>query len=341
MRILIDVGHPAHVHFFKNLIWELRKTGHIVKITAVEKENTLDLLKKYNLDCELLGKYDTPLKKMVSLIIANYKLLRIAGFFKPDLLIGWGSPYICHVSTALRKKSVLILDNEPAIAHKICIPFASMICTSISYQKDYGKKHFRYNSFEPIAYLHPLYFKPDNRILKEIGINDEKFILIRMSAWDAIHDIGQKGFNFSDDEKFLNFITELEQYGKVFISFEGEVPEKFQKYQLKISPEKYHNILAFAALYIGEGASTAVEAVILGTPSIFVSSISLGFVNELHYEYNALDICNNYLEAKEIALEKLNDPKCREKQELIKQKIFDDKINMTQWLLNLIEKLNV
>jgi predicted glycosyltransferase len=34
MKVLIDMGHPAHVHFFKNTIWELEKRGHEVKVTA-------------------------------------------------------------------------------------------------------------------------------------------------------------------------------------------------------------------------------------------------------------------------------------------------------------------
>ncbi|MDO9536751.1 MAG: hypothetical protein Q7J68_00340 [Thermoplasmata archaeon] len=34
MRVLFDMGHPAHMHFFKNTIWELEKHGHQVKVTA-------------------------------------------------------------------------------------------------------------------------------------------------------------------------------------------------------------------------------------------------------------------------------------------------------------------
>ena len=41
MKILIDIGHPAHVHLFKNLIGNLRKDGHEVIITARDKEIAL------------------------------------------------------------------------------------------------------------------------------------------------------------------------------------------------------------------------------------------------------------------------------------------------------------
>jgi hypothetical protein len=38
MKVLIDIGHPAHVHFFRNAIRELESKGHAVKVTARDKE---------------------------------------------------------------------------------------------------------------------------------------------------------------------------------------------------------------------------------------------------------------------------------------------------------------
>ncbi|MDO9537119.1 MAG: hypothetical protein Q7J68_02245 [Thermoplasmata archaeon] len=46
MKVLFDMGHPAHVHLlqpgwlFKNTIWELEKQGHAVKVTARDKDVT-------------------------------------------------------------------------------------------------------------------------------------------------------------------------------------------------------------------------------------------------------------------------------------------------------------
>ena len=55
MRILFDMGHPAHVHFFKNAIWELEKQGHEVKVTARDKDVTLELLEAYGIPYEIWG----------------------------------------------------------------------------------------------------------------------------------------------------------------------------------------------------------------------------------------------------------------------------------------------
>jgi hypothetical protein len=37
LKILIDIGHPAHVHFFRNAIRVLEGRGHDVKVTARDK----------------------------------------------------------------------------------------------------------------------------------------------------------------------------------------------------------------------------------------------------------------------------------------------------------------
>jgi predicted glycosyltransferase len=41
MNILIDIGHPAHVHLFKNFAWIMQKKGHKTLFTAREKEHTI------------------------------------------------------------------------------------------------------------------------------------------------------------------------------------------------------------------------------------------------------------------------------------------------------------
>ena len=49
MKILLDILHPAHVHFFRNTITNLKKEGHNVLITARDKDLTLKLLDLYKI----------------------------------------------------------------------------------------------------------------------------------------------------------------------------------------------------------------------------------------------------------------------------------------------------
>lgn len=41
MRILITIGHPGHVHFYKNFVWAAQKSGHEVAILAEKKMSQL------------------------------------------------------------------------------------------------------------------------------------------------------------------------------------------------------------------------------------------------------------------------------------------------------------
>ena len=57
MNILFDIEHPAHVHYFKNVISILKGKGHNIIITAVDKDITFQLLKQYDLKFISLGKH--------------------------------------------------------------------------------------------------------------------------------------------------------------------------------------------------------------------------------------------------------------------------------------------
>ena len=56
MRILIDILHPAHVHFFRNFAQEMRMRGHEIRFTARAKECATDLLDHYGIPYTLLSR---------------------------------------------------------------------------------------------------------------------------------------------------------------------------------------------------------------------------------------------------------------------------------------------
>ena len=56
MKILIDIGHPAHVHYFRNFINLISKKGHEVIVCARDKDVTISLLDYYNISFTNRGK---------------------------------------------------------------------------------------------------------------------------------------------------------------------------------------------------------------------------------------------------------------------------------------------
>ncbi|NLP24695.1 MAG: hypothetical protein GX382_09295, partial [Syntrophomonadaceae bacterium] len=104
----------------------------------------------------------------------------------------------------------------------------------------------------------------------EIGLTEgDPFIIVRFVSWDASHDVGQHGILDK-----VGLVKALEQYGRVLITSEGALPPELQPYQIRVSPEKLHDLLYYATLYVGEGGTTASEAVMLGTHAIIVSTLS-------------------------------------------------------------------
>ena len=279
MRILIDIGHPGHVHLFKNFAKEMQKRGHKFLFTCRQKEFEIELLKAEEFDYVSFGKkYNTTLGKIWGLLKFDF-LEFIQGLrFKPDIFMSHGSPYAAHASVLLRKPHISMEDTGNMEQVKLYLPFTESVLTSTAFHKDLGKKQIRYAGYHELAYLHPNRFTPNPEILNILKINSEtKYVILRFVSWNASHDINQSGLTI-DDKRAL--ITYLDKNFKVFISSEGLLPEEFKKYQIKIPPEEMHNALAFAHLFIGEGATMASECAILGTPAIYINSIMAGTIDE-------------------------------------------------------------
>lgn len=340
MKILFEVTHPAHVHFFKHTIWNLKDRGHDVFIEARDKEMTLDLLDVYKLDYNVVGPhYKSLAMKAYGLIKTDFKLLKIAHGFKPDILVGRGSVYLAHLSGLIKKPYLAFVDTEQAhLVAFLTFPFTDVILTPSCFQKRINpKKHIKFNGYKELAYLHPNYFKPDTSVLEELGLSKkDKFIVLRSVSWEASHDIGDRGF--TDLEKVAK---SLEQYGRVFITSEKKLPPELEQYKITVSPEKIHHILYFAHLYIGESATMTTESAILGTPAIFVSTAKSGNIDELENKYGLVytfsDPKTMQRNALEKAFELLEDENVKKKSEKKRRKLLSEKIDVTRFMVDFIE----
>lgn len=277
MRILIDIGHPAHVHYFKHLIWNMQQHRHKFLIIARDKEISHQLLNAYQIPYISRGKGKNGLfGKLLYTFKANWIILKRSLSFKPDIYLSFGSPYAAHVSWLLRKPHIAVTDTEHAkLGILAFIPFTGTILTPDVFYNDFKSKHVRFNSYIEYTYLHPKYFQPDVNIKEQLGLRlTDKFVLFRFISWNASHDIGQKGI---PDELKKQLINEFLTKGfKVMISAEGDMKPFFEEYRVKIAPEKIHSVLKEASFFIGESGTMATEAAILGTPSIYVNSLNAG-----------------------------------------------------------------
>jgi len=221
------------------------------------------------------------LMKALYMIRNDVKLLLIASKFKPDLFVSMSSPYSAHVSFLMRRPHISFTDTEISkIILFLLIPFTDTMITPSSFKGEFRfRNHVRVDSYKELAYLHPKYFKPDEKVLEMAGIKpSEKFIVVRFSAYDASHDVGLRGL--TDNLKKI-LLQELTKIARTLVTSEVLLHNDIEKFRLRISPSKMHDLLSYASLYIGEGAVMASEASLLGIPSIFINPSNRGYIDEL------------------------------------------------------------
>ncbi len=338
MRIVVDIGHPAHVHFFKNFIHESRHRGHDILITAADKDVAFELLDDYGLEYVKLGSTGRSLwRKIVSVPTLDWKLWRAVRRFDPDLFLGLGSIRATHVAKVLGKHSIIFNDTEATIKeHILYYPFADRVVSPRCFGRNFGAKHIRYDGYHELAYLHPDRFEPNPRVLDELGIGrHEKIFIVRFIAWEATHDIGQKGF---DLEGKRNIVKRLNKEGRVIITSEGKLPDDLYPYQMSISPTKMHDVLAFASMYVGEGATMASEAAVLGVPVVFLSTLVHNYLHEQADKYQLIHVFNMQRPAIVKMRELLEQSDLKEEYQRRRQKMLADKIDVTAFMLDFVDK---
>ncbi len=337
MRIIIDIGHPKDVNVFKNVIFSLKNKGHEVKMVGRAKENIKKILQEYGFQCEFGPHYKNIVEKAFGIIHNDLWLYNIARKYQPDIFISPGSPYTAHVSRLLGKPHLAYIDTEIAVpAIKLMLPFTDTVYTSSSFYTDLGPKQESFDGYYELAYLHPKYFKPNKEIPKKYGLDE--YIILRLSALAAHHDINATGLNFKTEGDLREYVNQLEKYGKVIISSETTQWQTIRDHQLKIDPKDLHDLISYSSLCIGEGATMASEAAILGVPSIYVSSTQRGYLNELEEKYGLAYTLQKRDEGLHKAIEILGDKSCREKWQLKRDRMLSEKVDVVEFMVETIEQ---
>lgn len=336
MRVLVDIGHPAHIHYFKNCARILTEKGYQFLFVVRERDSTIELIESTGFDWVSRGKGKKGLvNKLIGLPVIDYKMYQIARKFKPDFFLSFSSPYAAHVSKLIGKPHIAFDDTEHAkLEHWMCRPFTDVVLSPSCYNAKLWKNQMLFSSFMELFYLHPNYFQPDSRVLDSIGIKEgERFCVLRFISWEANHDVGQYGLSYQEK---VELVQSLSRKCKVFISSEVELNEELKPYQLKIHPKYLHHLLYYASLYIGEGGTTASEAAVLGTPAIYINTLEAGLFDEeqergLLYHLKNLDeilSCTNQI---------LDDSHSEQLYEERRKKLLNEKIDPTAFLVWFLE----
>lgn len=285
MRFLIDILHPAHVHFFRPFVQEMEKRGHECLLAARDKDVALGLLDHYDLPFELLSRQAQGRTGLLGeLAVRSARFVKLTRKFQPNHLIGLMGPVIGIAGRLSPARATVFYDNESARrVNRLVYTLADSYWTPHAFRDDYGPKHARYRGYHELAYLHPNRFTPDERILAQYGLSArEPYFLVRFVAWRSIHDGGESGFTTGGKGRLVQMLS---KHGKILLSSEGPLPRDLETWRLRIRPEHVHHVLAFARLVVGESSTMASEACLLGTHAVYVSKTGRGINDEQEARY--------------------------------------------------------
>ncbi|HUQ96161.1 MAG TPA: DUF354 domain-containing protein, partial [Chitinophagaceae bacterium] len=338
MRILIDINHPAHVHYFRNFSAIMQGKGHAVLFVSRNKEMDHRLLNLYGFSYISRGRGSKGrIGKFLYLLYADFKLFRIIKEYKADLCLNFLHPYPSQVARLLGKVSLVFSDTEHAhLHHRLTVPFATKVFTPACYRTSLGKKQVRFNSYMELAYLHPNYFTPNQDVLQLLQLKEgEKFVIMRFVSWAAAHDFGHNGMSMENKRAAIRAIA---PYAKVFITAEGPLPSDLEPYRIKIPLNKMHDALYYSSLLFGESATMASEAAVLGTPAIFLDNDGRGYTDEEEWKYglvfNFKETIKDQEQAIKKAVEILKDQAGKTKYCQMRQKLLSQSIDTTAFMVN-------
>jgi uncharacterized protein len=337
--VLFDIGHPGHVHLYKNLIIELKKLGYQVYVTVKDIPVAKQLLTNYNIDFIDLGsKKDSLIMKGVNQLIYDYDILKIVR--KNKIKFGVGSSItLPHISKITKMKSFVFDDDDDEVEPlfvKYAHPFCDyLLSPDVLKNKRRKKNTIYYPGYHELAYLHPNRFTPDSNVLEEAGLKPgEPFFIMRFNVFKAHHDIGIQGLTIPQKLKIIDI---LKPFGRIFITTERETDPELLPYKLTIAPEKAHSLIAFSTMFLGDSQTMTSEAAVLGIPSFRYNSF-VGRIAYLEEEEHKYGLTFGYLPGQfDQMLQKINEilaiPDFKEKWQQKRQKLLNDKIDTTSFMV--------
>jgi uncharacterized protein len=346
-HILFFLGHPAHYHLFRPSIQALKQGNYRITIMIKSKDILADLLEADGVEyinALEKGRRDGVFGIGSSLIQKTRTLIRFCKKDRPDLMLGT-SAEIAWVGRFMGIPNLNFNEDDVSVVAtyaRIVYPFATAIISPEACNNGrWASKTLTYKGYQKLAYLHPARFSPNRDVIEKYFHVSEPFSILRFAKLNAHHDTDAQGFT---TEVAREAIRIMSRYGKVYITSERELEPEFEPFRLKINPLDIHHLMHFAQLYVGDSQSMAVEAAMLGTPSIRFSSFSgkIGVLEELEHKYKlTVGIKANQPQKLYEKLEEiLSNNQAKEHAHAQRERMLNEKEDVTAFFIKLIAEFS-
>ncbi len=295
MNILIDIGHPGHVHLLHYTVNELRNRGHRLFFMVRDIPVAKRLMECYGMMpyLDLGGKKDSLTGKAWTVLKQDIEALHFVLQHHIDLGLSSGL-VLSHVSRLTKMKSFMFDDDDDAaepLITKYGHPLSDIVFTPDCIHRK-TKHAVYYAGTHELAYLHPNRFTPDPTVLQHAGLTEgERFFIMRFVALKGHHDVGEAGLSLEQKRALVDL---LKAHGRVIITSERAVEPEFEPYRLPVPPEEIHSLMAYSSMFVGDSQTMTSEAAILGVPALKCNTFAgrLSVPNMLENKYS---LCYAYL----------------------------------------------
>ena len=343
MNILIDIGHPGHVHLLHGVAEEMIKRGHKVFYSVREIPVAKRLMEHYRMTpwLDLGGKKDSLIGKAQTVLHQDLELLKFVQRNHIDIGLSSGL-VLSHVSRLTGMKSIMFDDDDDAaepLIVKYGHPLTDIVFTPDCIQRK-TRRAIYYAGTHELTYLHPKRFIPDPAVLQHAGLSGgERFFIMRFVALKGHHDVGQHGLTLKQKQQLVEV---LKPHGRVIITSERAIEPEFEQYRLPVPPEKMHSLMAYSSMFVGDSQTMTSEAAVLGVPALKCNTFAgrLSVPNMLENKYG---LCYAYTpEHFEEMLGHIQKMLARNPEELKnewqtkRQRMLSDMIDPTEFFVNYI-----
>lgn len=342
-RIAIFLGHPAHYHMFKHVTAELEARGVEVDYLVKRKDILEDLVRRSGHRYYIVRRKERPATGKIGLTMALVGMeLRVTWYLllrRPRLLIGTYAPVISHLTGV---PMIVCCEDDTSVVPRFArtsYPYAdAILAPRYCDGGKWDKKMTKYAGFQKLAYLHPNRFTPNRDIIApHLRHPDRPFVLMRFAKLQAHHDEAIGGMSNTVARHLIDLLSE--KYD-VYITAERPLDNTLETYRLHINPLDIHHWLAYASLYIGDSQSMAVEAAMLGTPSVRFSDFAqrIGVLNALEERYHlTFGIPSNQPERLYETVSQLaSTPNLRDEYQRRREAMLKEQIDVSQFFTDFI-----
>lgn len=282
MRVLFEIVHPADALFFKRPIEALRTRGDEILVLSRHKDIACELLDAFGIPHRPVSTAATGVVNLAAeLVRRDVAVWRAARAFRPDVMVGFGGVAISHAGRAAGIPAISFYDSENAtLQTRLTWPFITHLYVPDAYGGATPPgRTTRLPGVKELSFLHPSAFRADLDTARAAGLDpDRENFFVRVVAWRANHDVGKAGW---PADLLRAVVARLSRDGTVHVSSETPLPDDLRVHAYRGPKNAVHHLLAHCRALVGESATMASEAAVLGTPAIYAGRDFPGYTRAL------------------------------------------------------------